>query len=338
VGVRVVALAESNVAAAGALLASRHARERERFGLLPAGPQDPAIGTDLVRGLLSFCDGVAAFDEGDRLVGFLTAFEQNPDPSSPFARYSPQRASMSLVHGHATDDSVDPAPVYALMFAVLADRALDGGVVDYITHVPIGDPTIESAWVALGFGRVNMVAIRDLAPIGRTSSTDIDVRAATQADLDVVDRLVDEEAIFHAGSPIFRPYVRSQTAASVRAQTGQELSRDDCAFLIARSDGRDVGVCSVGPGLGSPLYVPDGAAYIAATAVLPDARRSGIGAALADAAFDWARQHGHRAACLHFATANIASTAFWTGIGFTPVMAHLRRRLDDRILNHRPPH
>jgi GNAT superfamily N-acetyltransferase len=124
----------------------------------------------------------------------------------------------------------------------------------------------------------------------------------------------------------------------VRAQIGQELSRDDHAFLVARSDGRDVGVLSIGPGQGSPLYVPDGAAYIAATAVLPDARRSGIGAALTDAAFDWARRHGHRAACLHFATANIASTGFWTGLGFTPVMAHLRRRLDDRIVSHRPPH
>ena len=49
-----------------------------------------------------------------------------------------------------------------------------------------------------------------------------------------------------------------------------------------------------------------------------------------------ARDHGHVAACLHFATANIDSTTFWTGVGFAPVMVHLRRRLDERILDLRP--
>jgi GNAT superfamily N-acetyltransferase len=159
--------------------------------------------------------------------------------------------------------------------------------------------------------------------------------AGTNADLDVVDRLVDEEAIFHAGSPIFRPYVREQTAHAVRDQLAADLASNDHAFVVARCNGDDVGVLSVGPGLGSPLYVPDGAAYIAATAVLPGARRSGVGAALVNGAFEWARERGHRAACLHFATANVTSTAFWTGLGFTPVMAHLRRRLDDRVLVNR---
>ena len=121
-----------------------------------------------------------------------------------------------------------------------------------------------------------------------------------------------------------------------RPRCGRELATQlashDHAFLVARRDGSDVGVLSVGPGLGSPLYVPDGGCYIGATAVLAAARGAGVGAALVDAAFDWARDHGHRAACLHYATANRTSTSFWTGIGFVPVMAHLRRRLDDRIL------
>jgi GNAT superfamily N-acetyltransferase len=136
---------------------------------------------------------------------------------------------------------------------------------------------------------------------------------------------------------MFRPYRRDETVDAVRAELAAELASDDHAFLIARRDVHDVGVVSVGPGLGSPLYVPDGAAYIAATAVLPDARRSGAGAALVEAAFVWARDHGHLAACLHFSTANVNSTSFWTGIGFTPVMVHLRRRLDERILTSRPP-
>ena len=121
-------------------------------------------------------------------------------------------------------------------------------------------------------------------------------------------------------------------ADAVRTELSAALASDDHAFLIARRSGKDVGVISVGPGLGSPLYVPDGGAYIAATAVLPGERGAGIGAALVDAAIRWAADNGHLAACLHFATANPTSPSFWTGVGFTPVMAHMRRRLDERIL------
>jgi GNAT superfamily N-acetyltransferase len=142
--------------------------------------------------------------------------------------------------------------------------------------------------------------------------------------------------MFHAGSPIFRPYRRRVTVDAVRAELAAQLAAPDHAFLIARHGRRDVGILSIGPGIGSPLYVPDGAAYIAATAVVADARRAGVGAGLVNAAFTWAAEHGHAAACLHFSTANTTSTSFWTGVGFTPVMAHLRRRLDEHIRDSRP--
>jgi GNAT superfamily N-acetyltransferase len=285
---------------------------------------------------MSFCQGVAAIADG-ALVGFLTSFESAPDPTSPMARYAPARSSLHLVHGHAVSGAVDPFPVYAALFGELASRSLGAGITDYVVHVPIGDPATEAAWVALGFGRVNAIAIRDLAPVDRPPGSDVEVRVATPNELDIVDRLVDEEAVFHAGSPIFRPYRRDDTAQAVRAQLAADLASDEHAFLIARREGSDVGVLSVGPGLGSPLYVPDDAAYIAATAVLPRERGSGVGAALVAAAVAWARDHGYRAACLHYATANMTSTSFWTGVGFTPVMAHMRRRLDERILTSRPP-
>ena len=203
--------------------------------------------------------------------------------------------------------------------------------------MPIGDPAIEAAWVALGFGRLAAVAIRDLAPLENPIGTDVEIRVATPDELDVVDRLVDVEAVFHAGSPVFRPYRRDDTVDAVRTQLARELASDDYAFLIARRNGDDVGVLSVGPGVGSPLYVPDGGVYIAATAVLPQARGSGTGTALVEAALGWARDHAHRGACLDFSTANRTSTAFWTGVGFTPTMVHLRRRLDERILDSRLP-
>jgi len=333
----VVALTKADVAAAGAMVAARHQRERERLPLLPVAYEDPGRAADLVRATMSFSDGVAAVDDRGDLLGFLTSFESAPDPASPMARYAPARSSLHLVHGHAVAGHADPGPIYADLFGALAERSLDAGITDYVAHVPIGDPPTEAAWVALGFGRMNAVGVRDLAPVERPLPRDVDVRVAAPKEVDTVDRLVDEEAVFHAGSPMFRPYRRADTAEAVRAQLVADLASGDHAFLIARRNGHDVGIVSVGPGLGSPLYVPDGAAYIAATAVLPGDRGSGVGAALVDAAIAWARDHGHLAACLHYATANRTSTAFWTGVGFTPVMAHMRRRLDERILSSRPP-
>jgi GNAT superfamily N-acetyltransferase len=332
----VVTMTEAWSEAAGALMAARHARERDRFPILPAAFEDPLHAAALVRNTLSFCDGVAALGERGDLVGFLTAVESIPEPTSPMARYAPQRSSLHLVQGHAVAAHVDPGPTYAALFGELAAGAIDRGIIDHVVHVPVGYPEIEAAWVALGFGRINVVAVRDLAPVDRRGASEIHIRIARPDELDIVDQLVDEEAVFHAGSPMFRPYVRGATAEAVRIQLGEALASDDHAFLIARRDGRDVGVISIEPGLGSPLYVPDGAAYIAATAVVPDERGSGAGAALVDAAFAWARDHHYRAACLHFSTANATSTSFWTGVGFTPVMAHLRRRLDERILTNRP--
>ena len=92
--------------------------------------------------------------------------------------------------------------------------------------------------MALGFGRVNAVAVRDLAPLERPPASDVEIRVATPEELDSVDRLVDEEAVFHAGSPMFRPYRRDETADAVRAELATELASDDHAFLIAPADGQ----------------------------------------------------------------------------------------------------
>lgn len=56
-----------------------------------------------------------------------------------------------------------------------------------------------------------------------------------------------------------------------------------------------------------------------------------------DAAVGWARERGYPHATLHFVAANPLSSAFWKGHGFTPVMYHLRRHLDERILWAKPP-
>ena len=189
--------------------------------------------TELVRSTMAHCDGAAAVDAGD-VIGFLTSLELATDPASPMARYAPERASVHLVHGHAVAAGADPGRIYGSLFGELAERAVASGLVDYSVHVPLGDPAIETAWVALGFGRLSSFAVRGVDPIDRAIPPDVEIRKASPDELDIVDRLVDEEAVFHAGSPIFRPYRRSATVDAVRAEIATRLASDDDAFLIAR--------------------------------------------------------------------------------------------------------
>jgi hypothetical protein len=65
------------------------------------------------------------------------------DPGSPAARWLPERSSVHLVHGHA---AADPFSVYAPLFAALAGRAVDRGIIDFVVHVHVGDASTQSAW------------------------------------------------------------------------------------------------------------------------------------------------------------------------------------------------
>jgi GNAT superfamily N-acetyltransferase len=244
---------------------------------------------------------------------------------------------MLIAHGHAVAADADPWLVYHALFAELAEQYRRDGITDHFAHVPAGERAVGEAWSGLGFGRAYAVAVRDLRPVEGPVSGLASVRAATPEDLEIVDRLVDEESRYHARSPIMRPYLREQTRSAVRASLERALAGDESVHLIASVGGKDAGIIEIGPARGSPLYIPDGAAYIGDTAVLPGVRGGGVGAALVDAALAWGREHGYRAATLHYAAANALSSSFWRGLGFEPVMWHLRRKLDERITWAQPP-
>jgi len=63
----------------------------------------------------------------------------------------------------------------------------------------------------------------------------------------------------------------------------------------------------------------------------PDARGTGLGAALLRHSMDWARDEGYTRCTLHFLTANLAAARFWLRHGFQPLTEELVRRVDDRI-------
>jgi GNAT superfamily N-acetyltransferase len=335
--VRIEPLGEAQIEDAGRLLAARHVEERRHFPILAERYEDATGCAEIVAGTMKWSTSLAAVgDDDERLLGFLSAWANVPDPSSPAARFSPERSAMYVMQGHAVAPDADAFGTYHALFAAHAERFLDDDITDHVVHVPAGDARTREAWHALGFGGSHAVAVRDLSPPPNGAPV-TNVRQATEDDLDIVDRLLDEETKYHASSPILRPYVREQTKDAVRAELTRDLAGVGAtAYLLARVDSEDVGVLSIGPTFGSPLGTPEGAAYIGGTAVLDHVRGRGIGAALLAAAVAWAADHGHRALMLHYATPNVLSSSFWTGQGFVPVMWHLRRRLDERIRTMRP--
>lgn len=320
---------------AASALARRHRRDREHFPILPPRFADPSACREILAAATTNAEGVAAHRSG-ALDGFLFGADVLPAPGSPSARFAPERGTMMFAHGHSLADGADASETYGALYAALAARWVRRGLLDHAVHVPAEDPAL-AAWANLGFGGSAAVAARDLAPVAAGRIGKVQVRRAAPEDLDTVDRLVLEESRYHAGAPIFRPFLARDTAAQVHEAHRQALADEGQAIFIARERRADVGILCIGPGLGSPLFIPDRAAYVGATAVLPEARGSGVGAALVDAALAWAREREYRAVTLHFATANPLSRPFWTDLGFRTVMWHLRRRLDDRITWARPP-
>lgn len=181
-------------------------------------------------------------------------------------------------------------------------------------------------------------AVRDLAPLPRAAPLDVEVREATSEDIAIAERLADEEVRFHARAPIWDPYLGADAAAATRRDLGALIEREDSTVLLASVKGREVGLTTVATSAhGGPLVGPDDAITVGETAVFADARGRGVGAALVERAFEWARDRGFQHATLHYSTTNATSRAFWTGLGFAPVLWHLARVLDERLPWAQPP-
>lgn len=324
---------ESCLSQAAELLAQRHRGDRRQFPILPASYESPDACIALLRSVMGYARGIAAISADGEMAGFMHAVRNLPDPTSGSARFAPTRSMTMLGHAHACSEREDPAEVYHALYTAMAEGWVRDGIFDHVAHVPVGH--LEPAWASLGFGRRNVFAARNLAPL-EGSEPAAEIRQAEVEDIDTVLRLVSEEARFHSTAPIFRPFLGNDTAVAVRAELTRSLADEGQAIFIARHDGADAGVVLIGPGRGSPLFLPERAAYIGDTAVLGPARGRGVGAALVQAALAWGRENGYEHATLHYASANALSRSFWPGVGFIPVMWHLARQVDERIAWARP--
>jgi GNAT superfamily N-acetyltransferase len=108
--------------------------------------------------------------------------------------------------------------------------------------------------------------------------------------------------------------------ADAKAGTGTVL-------VAVTADGSVVGVLSIGP---SKHFTGELDGYIGELAVAEQASRQGIGAALIEAADDWARNHGLRNLTLQTGAFNTGARAFYAALGFIEEELRLTRAIGPR--------
>ncbi len=328
-----------HIAAAAELLAARHRADRSREPELPARFEDPAAAQSLIEAALRErgTAGVAAF-QGGRMAGYLIGAPVLAAPGSIAARYLAPRSIWVDQAGHATEPEGGPE-TYRAMYTALAPLWLAAGCFAHYIEVSASAGDSLDAWFSLGFGQTEVRAVRDTRPAltpavesasGRPAASGLSFRRAGPADLATVLALEEGLYRYHAGPPIWLPYL-PEIIDGLRAEHEPALARPDHAYWLAERDGRAVAMQVFVPPADSPMITPDHCIHLDDGFTEPGERGSGAGIALLDHALARARAAGHAHCTVSWRTPNISGARFWLSRGFRPVRYQLCRVTDERI-------
>jgi ribosomal protein S18 acetylase RimI-like enzyme len=152
-----------------------------------------------------------------------------------------------------------------------------------------------------------------------------EVRPAARRELDRVAALWTLLLAHHAGTPSLAPAPRPE--AAVRAHLDALVASGDGALLVAERDGALAGFAALRVLRRPPLFAETERGEIEALYVREEARRRGVGRALAEASLAWLAARGLRRAAIAVAADNAAGQAFWRALGFADAMDVLERPL-----------
>jgi GNAT superfamily N-acetyltransferase len=309
--------ADEHLAAAGALLAARHARQRLVEPLLSPAYEDPEVaGTVLEAAWRSEDASGAAAVDGGRLVGFVVGAPRRSPVWGPNVWVESS--------GHAAEE----AETIRDLYAHAAARWVAGGATRHYAVVPATDPALLDAWLRLEFGQQQALGIREVpeepAPPGPAR-----VRIATADDVDEILRL-DILGEYQASSPTFAPHV-APAPETAREELLDELADPRAVTFVAELDGRAVGIATAAPaeysGLHTGVARPDDACILGYAATAPEARGAGAGLALTEGVFAWARENRYTTVVVDWRVPNLLSSRFWPARGFRTSFLRLHRTI-----------
>ena len=311
------AFGDEHLGEASAVLARRHARHREAEPLLsPRFEQAEAARGELESAWRSDGASGAAALRGGRLVGFLVGVPRSGGSWGP--------SCWAETASHAAEDAETLRDLYAFAAA----RWVAGGATHHYVVAPATDPAPLEAWFRLGFGQQQGLGIREV-PAEPTYEGPVTVRRATADDADDLMR-VDILGEYQTGAPVFSSFT-PPAPEEQRAEILEEVADDGAGLLIAHLDGRAVGCATAAPvdysSLHAALARPDDACILGYAATVEEARGRGVGLALTEGVFGWAREHGYRTVVVDWRTTNLLSSRFWPARGFRTSFLRLFRNV-----------
>jgi GNAT superfamily N-acetyltransferase len=311
-GLEVQPFSEEHLDAAGELLAARHRRHREAEPLLT----EPADYRAEVEALLGGekASGVVGLRDG-RIAGYVLGISKDDGPWGPNVWVDPA--------GHAVEQAEDLRDLYA---AAAADWVEQGRTRHYAL-APASDAPLLEAWYRLSFGQQQALGIREVPDAAMPDN----VRIAEERDIEPLVELGPLLSDHQGGSPVFSAWRALETEEELRQEVIDDLANPELGLLVAELDGRIVGGFELAPTTLSPTHAGlarvDGAVLLAWAVTRPEVRGSGAGAALTQASFAWAREHGYQTMVTDWRVTNLLSSRFWPRRGFRETFLRLYRSI-----------
>jgi GNAT superfamily N-acetyltransferase len=307
---------EEFVPAAGELLAARQRAHRLAEPLLPARYEERDASAAEIAALArgDGVSGAVALREG-RVVGYLIGA---PRPSTVWG----QHVWVELA-GHAVEEAEDLRDLYA----AAARLWVDEGHVQHYAMVPASNADVLDAWSRVGFGQQHAHGVQEVPDVPWPDGA----RIAEERDIEglmALDPLLPDH---QAQSPVFARGFATASPEELRAEILEDLRKPEVGDLVAERDGVVVGAFQLVPAELSNVHCgvarPEGAALLNWAATRPEVRRSGVGLALMQAAFAWARERGHRTMVTDWRVTNLLSSRFWPARGFRETFLRLYRHI-----------
>jgi ribosomal protein S18 acetylase RimI-like enzyme len=310
---------DSDLDAAGELLAERHRRHRAAQPLLEARFEDPAVARAAVEALWRTEGASGAVAARD---GAVTAFVLGiPGPVESTGSHVWVKTA-----GHAARDPEDLRDAYA----AAAAGWVDAGWTRQAVLVPASDEALVDAWFRLSFGHQQVYGA--LTPEDRHVAVPdgFTIRPPELADIDQLVHVDVALPEHQAATPVFSG-VPPWSPEDSRAEWEETINGDDEHVLVGFHGERPVSLVSMADWSHSRhaegLLEVDGAAYLAFAVTLPEARGSGIGKALTEASLAWAAREGYPAVMSDWRVTNLLASRFWPRRGFRPVFFRLYRSI-----------
>ena len=261
-------------------------------------------------GRMDLSSGVVALRDGG-VAGFLVGFSATLFNGLPGV-FAPE-------WGHATDGD---ATLYGPMYRAASERWVAEGRTTHALSLFSGDTGGLDSWFGMDFGRHLVDGARRVEP-GSRSSSGIEVRPGTGADLDAAVIMERATAAHLNSAPVFLGHQPDD-----REALRLRLADPDRPVFVADTGDRVIGWVTASPAEETPLsigrHVPlaiDGA-YVD-----PAGRSAGIGASLVEAMMAWAASRGFEWVAVDYETANLEAAGFWPRCGFDPLLVSLARTI-----------